>query len=122
MTVDHFPYTAFGQRAHELIYLDAIAKDLHRREAANTIGGRQFLFTLGIDFSDLEFAVIFSGEFIEDRHEHFAGSAPVGPEIDQDGRGFGGFDDFVCKGVRCYSVNERVVTHFGYPKTVFIFK
>ena len=118
MTVDYFPDTAFRQRAHKLIHLDTVAKHLDGWEAANTVRARQFTLALGIDFRHPELAVVFRRELIQDRHEHFAGPAPVGPEIDKDGRDPGGFDDFAGKGFCCHGADERVVTHFGFPKAM----
>ena len=48
-----------------------------------------------VDLADLDLALVFAGEFIEQRRDHLARTAPFGPEIHQHGRG--GLQDLLLK-------------------------
>ena len=50
-----------------------------------------------IDFGDLDRATLFDGDLLEDRGNHLAWAAPLGPEVDQDR--LGGCADLLVEGV-----------------------
>ena len=42
----------------------------------------QLLLLVGVDFVNVDFAVVFLGKFLHDGGDHLAGTAPVGVEVD----------------------------------------
>lgn len=60
------------------------------RDGANAVFGGELLLGVDVDFADLDGVAFFFGEFVEDGSEHFAGTAPFRPEVDEDGD-VGGF-------------------------------
>ena len=63
----------------------AICHEQHGGDALDAIFRHPFLIFVGVDLCDQQLALVFLGEFIQDRGDHFAGSAPGCPEIDDDG-------------------------------------
>ena len=52
---------------------------------------RELLVLVNIDLTHLGFAVVFIGQLVDHRADHFAGAAPFSPKIDEDGSS--GLDD-----------------------------
>ena len=75
----------FGQGADLTMDDLAICHEQHGGDALDAIFRHPFLIFIGVDLGDQQFALIFLGEFIQDRSDHFAGSAPGCPEIYDDG-------------------------------------
>jgi hypothetical protein len=78
---------AFAARANHLVDDLAIFEEKQRGDGIDPILGSQLLLFVGVNFADLYFAIIFGGQFIEQRTNHFARAAPFGPKVHQDGLG-----------------------------------
>ena len=66
-------------------YLALIEKE-QGGDGANAVFGSDALLVVNVDLADADFAVVFVGEFIEDRRDHFAWAAPFSPKVHKDGR------------------------------------
>ena len=71
---------------------------------ANAISARDAGILIDIEFGDRDLALQLFGDFFERRADHLAGTAPFGPEIDDDGTGGAdhigleiGIGDFDCR-------------------------
>lgn len=78
--------------ADDLVLHFAVLEEQEKGNRANIVFHREVARIVDIDFADFGLLAKFAGELIDDRPDHFAGSAPFGPEIDEDGNG--GVDDF----------------------------
>ena len=90
--VDFFDEDFFGGGADEL-FLDFAA--FEKEEGGDVVDAvllGELRFFLDVDFDDFDFAGKFTGDFVEEGGDHFAGAAPFGPEIDDDE--FVGLEDF----------------------------
>jgi len=76
---------ALGQGADLAMDDLAICHEQHGGNALDAVFRHPFLIFVGIDLGDQKLALIFLGKFIQDRGDHFAGSAPGCPEIHDDG-------------------------------------
>jgi hypothetical protein len=74
-----------GAQAHDLSRHLARFEKQQRRNSPHPIFGRQRLLLVNIDFADADAAVLLAGNFLQQRGDHFAGAAPLGPEIDHHG-------------------------------------
>jgi hypothetical protein len=64
----------------------SFVEEQQRGNGTNSILRRERLLFVNVDLADFDLAVVFVGEFIEQRRDHFAGAAPFGPKIHKDGR------------------------------------
>ena len=87
MAFNKFPDAAFRQGAHEFIHCSAVAKHPDGGETADAVSGRELLFGFRIHLGDAKLPLVLKRKFIEYRHQHFARSTPLGPEIHQHWRG-----------------------------------
>ena len=76
----------------DLILHFAVLEEQEKRDRADIVFHRKVASIVDIDLADFGLVADFAGELIDDRTNHFAGSAPFGPEVDEDGHG--GIDDF----------------------------
>ena len=67
--LDHFP----------------VAKQPHGGQAADTMLACQLPLFIGVHLGQHELAVQFLDQVLQHRHLHLAGTAPVGPVVDQHG-------------------------------------
>jgi hypothetical protein len=86
--------------AYEFIDDASAAKQLHGRDAADLKLLRQILVLVGVHLDDFDFAGVFVGELLEHRPECATGTAPRGPEVDQNRLRGGGVDHLRRKGSR----------------------
>ncbi len=68
-------------------------------DGADAVLRRERLLFVNVDFADLGLAVVFIGEFVEQRRNHFTGATPFRPKIHEDGRGR--LQDVLCKVFVC---------------------
>ena len=66
--------------------------DAHHVEAAGDVG-----VVVDVELGDRELAGLLGGDLVEDRGDHLARAAPLGPEVDEDGLGRGA-DDLLVEG------------------------
>ena len=55
-------------------------RDAHDVEAAGQVG-----LLVDVDLGDPDLALLLAGDLLEDRGDHLARPAPLGPEVDEDG-------------------------------------
>src|SRR5436189_1351313 len=77
---------------HEFIHDASATKQLHGRDAPNLKLLRQILVLVGVHLDDFDLAGVFVGELLEYRPECATGTAPRGPEVDQNRLRGGGVD------------------------------
>ena len=78
--------------ADDLVLHFAVLEEQEERDRADIVFHCEVTRVVDIDLADFGLVAKLAGELIDDRSDHFAGSAPFGPEIDEDG--YGGVDDF----------------------------
>ena len=78
--------------ANDLVLHFAVLEEQKERDRADIVFHCKVTGIVDIDFADFGLVAEFARELIDDRPNHFAGSAPFGPEVDEDGHG--GVDDF----------------------------
>lgn len=78
--------------ANDLILDLAIFEEQQKWDGAHAVFDGEFAGFIDIDLADFGLAIDFGGELIEDGTDHFAGTAPFRPEVDEDGDG--GVDHF----------------------------
>ena len=76
--------------------LPLLEKD-YLRDAADLEGEGQVRIFVGIDLGQQEGPSVFAGQFLQDRTQAAAGTAPGGPEVHQHRGGMGPFNDFGLK-------------------------
>ena len=69
----------------------AVLEQHQRGNAADAELGRDFAVFVHVHLGDLQLAVVSGGHFVEDRGDHLAGAAPLGPVVHQ--HRLGGFED-----------------------------
>ena len=80
----------FGKRAPCIAQVCQTRVDLplideqERRNGADTVLRRERLLFVNVDFADLDLAVVFIGQFIQQRRDHLAWAAPFRPKIHHD--------------------------------------
>ena len=74
---------AFG--ANHLLGDFTLVKKQQRRNGAYAVLGSERLMVVNVHFADFHPAIIFVGQFVEERRDHFAWPAPLGPEINEHG-------------------------------------
>jgi hypothetical protein len=92
--VDEGAHLRFGQGAGELIDQFAGDEGLDVGDAAHAAAGGDFRVLVGVQLGQHEAPAILGGELFQHRLERSAGSAPLGPEIDQHRGTVRGIDDF----------------------------
>lgn len=75
----------FRNRPNLLALDHTILEKDQRGDAANTVLGRDFGITVYIDLGDLQTILKFTCHFLENGCDHFAGTTPLRPEVEQHG-------------------------------------
>ena len=75
---------AFAFGTAKLVDDLAAFKEEERGQGVDAVLGGQILLFVGIHFADFDFTIIFGGELIQERRDHFAGAAPFRPEVHHD--------------------------------------
>jgi hypothetical protein len=78
---------AFASQPDDLIGDLSLVKQKKRRDRADAVLGGHALVVVDVDLADLDAAIVFIREFVEDGRDHFARTAPLGPKIHKDGHG-----------------------------------
>jgi len=65
------------------IHLLSALENHARRDAANTVGGRNAWTLVCVQLDRFDFAVVLSCKFVDDRSDHAARPTPGSPEINQ---------------------------------------
>jgi Trk K+ transport system NAD-binding subunit len=78
--------------ADDLVLHFAVFEKQQERDAADAVFHRQVAGLVDIHLAHLGLAFDVGGELVDDRADHLAGSAPLGPEVHE--HGDGGIDDF----------------------------
>jgi len=78
--------------ADDLVLHFAVLEEQEEGDRADIVFHCEVARVVDIDLADFGLIAEFAGELIDDRSDHFAGSTPFRPEIDEDGHG--GVDDF----------------------------
>ncbi len=78
--------------ADDLIFHFAVLEEQKEGNRAYVVFHREVACVVDIDLADFGLIADFAGKLIDDGSDHFAGAAPFGPEIDENGHG--GIDDF----------------------------
>ena len=76
-----------GAHAHDLSRDFTGLEKQQRWDGPHTIFGGQRLFLVNINFANAETAVVLARQFVQEGCDHFARSAPLGPEINHHGAG-----------------------------------
>jgi hypothetical protein len=76
---------AFAFESDDLLGNLALAENQQCGDRADAVFGGKALVIVNVHFADADAAVVLVGQFIKDRRDHFAGTAPFRPEINQDG-------------------------------------
>src|SRR5262249_42751821 len=84
---------AFAAHADNLLGDLSLRKQEQCRHSTDAVLGGQLLLLVNVDLGDFDAAIILVGQFVENRRDHFAGTAPFSPKINQHGcRRFQDFD------------------------------
>ena len=78
-----FGELGFGHAADAGVDDFAAFEDHQGRNAAYAVFGRGFGGFVDVDFHDLDLVFHFACDFFDDRHQHFAWTAPFCPEINE---------------------------------------
>src|SRR5258708_23770709 len=93
--VEAGPEIALAAEADNLFGHLAVLEQEKRGNGAYAVFGGEGLMLIDVHLADVHAAGILVGEFVEDGGDHFAGTAPFRPEINE--HGAGGFNDFLLK-------------------------
>src|SRR5439155_2311424 len=74
-------------RSDEPPFLHAVDEQEHRRDRKDAEPARRFGVRVDVELRDRQFAGLLGSDLFEDRCDHVARSAPLGPEVDDDGDG-----------------------------------
>ena len=85
MRIQLFGDLAFRHGADDIFHDFAALENHQARDAADTVLDGGVRIVIDVELADLDFAIVLTGDFLDDRGDHAAGSAPDSPEIDQDG-------------------------------------
>ena len=77
---------ALAARADNLLGDLALVEQQQRGDGADAVLRGERLLLVNVDLADFHLAVVFVGELVEQRRDHFARTAPFGPEIHEHGR------------------------------------
>src|SRR3954468_18860821 len=106
------------RRADQLIRDLAVLEEEQGGDAHHVVLLRDILMRVDVELADLQLALVFGGELVDERRDGAAGPAPGGPEIDQDGLGGGqdlALEVFVGKG-RHVRARHQNLTLWGIPE------
>jgi len=78
---DYIPQHSLWERSHLSVYYLAFRNKQHCRNALNAKFARPFGILVCVHFGNQQLAGVFLRKFIQNRRDHFAGSAPRRPEI-----------------------------------------
>jgi len=76
----------------DLVLHFAVFEEQEKGNGAHVVFHCEVTCVVDVNLADFGLIAEFAGELIDDRADHFAGAAPFGPEIDENGHG--GIDDF----------------------------
>ena len=99
-------------RAHFLRLDRPVLEQDQRRDAADAELGRRLRILVDVELGDAHAVGVDAGEFIEDRRNHLAGTAPLRPEIEQNG--FIGFENVLSER-SVAGVDDVRAAHAGKP-------
>src|ERR1041385_4909789 len=74
---------ALAAQADDLIGHFAALENQESWDGADAVLSSQALEVVDVELGDLDLAIVFGGELVQDGGDHFAGTAPFGPEVDQ---------------------------------------
>ena len=98
----------FGLHTDDAVHLFAVLEEHEHGDGAYAELSGELGAVVHVDLADFDGVALLSGELLKDGGQHAAGSAPFGPEIDDDR--VGGRFDFGLKVVRCEG-DECVAGH-----------
>src|ERR1017187_806406 len=75
----------FGAVANELFYHLSVLENQQGRNAGDFVAHGRGGVSVDVHFANLDFTLIFAGEFFDDGSDRAARATPGGPEIDQHG-------------------------------------
>ncbi len=107
--VDLFDQDFLGRRAHNRLLDRAALEEQKRRDVINAEFLGELLLVVDVDLHDLDLVGQLAGNLVEQRRDHFAGTAPFGPEIDDDQ--FIGLQDLALEVGRAHRRNMRAHTN-----------
>ena len=92
------PFDDFGLglNAEGFVFEFAVFEEEEGGDVADAVFDGEVGLFVDIDLDDSDGGAFFVSDFVEDGAEHFAGAAPFGPEVDDDGDG--GLEDVGGKG------------------------
>jgi hypothetical protein len=82
--VDPAEQIFFARHAGDLIAQLAVFEEKQGRDGANVVLKRKALIFVHVYLRDLDCAGFFAGNLVQERGNHFAGTAPFRPKIDND--------------------------------------
>src|SRR5580765_8535252 len=82
-TIEAVLQVALALEADHLFGDLTLVEHQERRNSSNAVLSGELLLFVNVDLRDLHSAIIFLGQLIKDRPDHFAGPAPFGPKIHQ---------------------------------------
>jgi hypothetical protein len=77
---------ALAARANDLVGDLAFIEQQQGGNGANAVLGGERLVFVNVHFADFHLAIVFVGQLVEERRDHFARAAPLGPEIHEHGQ------------------------------------
>src|SRR5689334_19691979 len=75
---------AFALEADNLLGHLALAENQQCRNRADAVLRGEVLVIVNVHLADPYLAIVLVGQFVKNRRDHFAGTAPFGPEINED--------------------------------------
>src|SRR5262245_40787299 len=94
-------------RAGELVHDLAVPEGLHVRDPAHAVALGELLVRVRVDLGEDDGTAARLDRVLEDRGQHLARAAPVGPEVDDDRDARGAFDHVLLEGF-CRDVHLRL--------------
>jgi hypothetical protein len=82
--VDPTKQIFFARHTGDLVVQLPVFEEEQGRDGANVVLKRKALIFVNVNFSDLDCAGFFTGNLVQERGNHFAGTAPFRPKIDND--------------------------------------
>src|SRR6266511_3426673 len=98
--------------AHEALHGLTGVEHHQGRDAHDVVTHRRLRVVVDVELRDAQLVLVLGRDLLERRCDHLAGTAPLGPEVDEH-RGLGGADGFVERVVR--EVHDAVVRAHGGP-------
>ena len=72
--------------AHDGVGHLAVLEEKQRRDRLDLVSLGEILLGVDIHLADLRRTFQLAGDSVDDRRDHLAGTAPLGPEVDEDGQ------------------------------------